>query len=63
MRKSILEVSDFTLPCASLLKTVLTHAVVHDGLFDFITGGHDEWTVLENGLIEGLSRNLTVTVR
>jgi hypothetical protein len=63
MQKSILEISDFTLPCASLLETVLTHAVVHEGLFDFITGGHDEWTVLENRLIEGLPRNLTVRVR
>ena len=42
----------------SFLETVLAHTVVHDGLFDFLTAGHDERAVLVDGLIERFSRNL-----
>lgn len=41
-----------------LLETVLAHAVVHDGFFDFVAGGHDEWTVLVDGLVKRFSGDL-----
>ena len=40
----VLHVSDFTFPSASLLKTILAHLVVQDGLFDLFASSHDEWT-------------------
>ena len=46
----------------SLLETVFAHAVVHDGLFDFVAGGHDEWTVLVNSLVERFSGDLIANV-
>lgn len=44
-------VADLTLPGVGLLETVLTLAVVRDGVFDFVAGGHDERPVLVNGLV------------
>lgn len=55
---SVSEVANLALPGVGLLETVLAHTVVHDRLFDFVTSGHDEWTVLVNGLIERFSRDL-----
>ena len=49
---------DLALPSVRLLETILAHTIVHDSLFDFVAGGHDEWAVLVNGLIQRFSGDL-----
>lgn len=49
---------DLALPSVGLLETILAHTIVHDSLFDLVAGGHDEWAVLVNGLIERFTGDL-----